>query len=375
MNRNYGLDVLRATAILLVLASHALFFVIQTVPESKTIKLISYFCGFWGVELFFVLSGFLIGTIIKHLIACRQPRWPASFWIRRWFRTIPCYLLFLSSNILWYLYLHRSLPESLSTYLIFAQNLAWEHPSFFPEAWSLSVEEYFYLLFPIIIGLLTATKMRPATAFLTAGTVLLLFSTTLRFVFAPQESVTWDAGIRKVVLFRLDALMYGIYLSYFIDKITFFKIQKPLFAIGLSALAASLSAYFIFDHDSSFFLKTLEFSMTSLGFMLIIPHMMDLKLAEPTGVGRFFKKTALWSYSMYLSNFLIYNMIQALVFLKYFNNHPAYGALLCIPLLLGATYLISALVYRIFEFPIMNFRENAIVWLNKYFSPLKEITR
>jgi peptidoglycan/LPS O-acetylase OafA/YrhL len=93
---------------------------IQAIPESDLIKLISYFCGFWGVELFFVLSGFLIGTIIKHLIACRQPRWLASFWIRRWFRTIPCYLLFLSSNILWYLYLHRSLPESLSTYLIFA---------------------------------------------------------------------------------------------------------------------------------------------------------------------------------------------------------------------------------------------------------------
>lgn len=52
MNRNYGLDVLRATAILLVLASHTIFFVIQAVPQSESIKLISYFCGFWGVELF-----------------------------------------------------------------------------------------------------------------------------------------------------------------------------------------------------------------------------------------------------------------------------------------------------------------------------------
>ena len=50
--RNYGLDVLRAAAILLVLASHAIFFIIQAIPESDNIKLISYFCGFWGVELF-----------------------------------------------------------------------------------------------------------------------------------------------------------------------------------------------------------------------------------------------------------------------------------------------------------------------------------
>ena len=66
--RNYGLDVLRATAILLVLSSHAIFFIIQAIPESDSVKLISYFCGFWGVELFFVLSGFLIGAIIKKLM-------------------------------------------------------------------------------------------------------------------------------------------------------------------------------------------------------------------------------------------------------------------------------------------------------------------
>ena len=375
MNRNHGLDVLRATAILLVLASHALFFVIQIFPESKTIKLISYFCGFWGVELFFVLSGFLIGKIIKNLIAIEQQNWLISFWIRRWFRTIPCYLLFLSLNVLWYFYLNRSLPESWPVYLIFAQNLAWEHPSFFPEAWSLSVEEYFYLLFPITIWFLTKAKLQPATAYLTAGTLLLLFSSTLRFVYATHETVTWDSGIRKIVFFRLDSLMYGIYLSYFIDYIRDFKIKKDFLLIGLSALVASLTAYFTLDHDHSFFLKTLEFSITSFGFMLVIPYMVDLKITERTSLGSFFKKTALWSYSMYLSNFLIYNLIQTLLFSKYFASHVGYGALLCIPLMIGATYLTSAFVYGVYEFPIMNLRENTIAWLKQHFNTPKEITQ
>lgn len=375
MNRNHGLDVLRATAILLVLTSHALFFVIQAFPESKTIKLISYFCGFWGVELFFVLSGFLIGKIIKNLIAIGQQNWLISFWIRRWFRTIPCYLLFLSLNVLWYYHLNRSLPESWPVYLIFAQNLVWEHPSFFPEAWSLSVEEYFYLLFPITIWFLTRTKLQPTTAYLIAGTLLLFFSSILRFVYATDETVTWDSGIRKVVFFRLDSLMYGIYLSYFFDKIRDFKLKKKLLLIGLSALTASLTAYFTLDHDHSFFLKTLEFSITSFGFMLIIPYMVDLKITQQTILSYFFKKTALWSYSMYLSNFLIYNLIQTLLFSKYFINHAGYGALLCIPLMIGATYLTSAFVYKIYEFPIMNFRENAIAWLKQRFNTPEEIAQ
>lgn len=366
MNRNYGLDVLRATAILLVLASHALFFVIQIFPESKNIRLISYFCGFWGVELFFVLSGFLIGTIIKNLVALNQRHWLLSFWIRRWFRTIPCYLLFLLLNIFWYFYLNCSFPESLISYLIFSQNLAWEHPIFFPEAWSLSVEEYFYLLFPITIWLVIKLKFRSATAYLIAGTFLLIFSTILRLFYATHEFVTWDSGIRKIVIFRFDALMYGVYLSYFIVNLKSFKIKNNLLFIGLFALLTSLTAYFTLDHDRSPFLKTLEFSITSLGFMLIIPYMIDLKFTEPTIIGYFLKKTALWSYSIYLSNFLIYNLIQTLLFSKYFINHEGYGALLCIPLMIGTTYLVSAFVYGIYEFPIMNLRENTIAWLKKH---------
>lgn len=59
------MDVLRAIAIILVILSHALFFFIQAFPQYSIIKLISYFFGFWGVELFFILSGFLIGKILR----------------------------------------------------------------------------------------------------------------------------------------------------------------------------------------------------------------------------------------------------------------------------------------------------------------------
>lgn len=365
-SRNYGLDVLRACAILLVLASHSLFFIIQIFPQSGTVKQISYFCGFWGVELFFILSGFLIGKIIRDLITRDSSHWIISFWIRRWFRTIPCYFLFLGLNVIWFYYLYSALPKSLLSYFIFAQNLGWEHPDFFPEAWSLSVEEYFYLIFPILILLLLKCGLRPVIAYLTGGTILLLFSTMLRLVYVVIEpSLSWDSGIRKVVIFRFDSLMYGVYLSIFIDRIRRVDQRKSLFFIGLIALLASMIAYFSLDPDHSFFLKTFQFSITSIGFMLVIPYMLDFRLAERTFVGNFFRKTALWSYSMYLSNFLIYNVIQQLIFSKYFTQNIMYGAVFCIMLLIFSCYLVSSVIYKLYEYPLMNLREPVVVWLKK----------
>ncbi|MGB5062682.1 MAG: acyltransferase [Candidatus Competibacter sp.] len=363
--RNYGLDVLRAAAILLVVASHAIFFIIQAIPESDSIKLISYFCGFWGVELFFVISGFLIGTIIKKLVVANSRYWIFSFWIRRWFRTLPCYFLFLLLNILWFYYLNNALPKTLFYYPIFAQNLAWEHPEFFPEAWSLSVEEYFYLIFPLVIVILIKCKLKPKTSYLASGAFLLIFSTILRCYYAFIEpSLTWDADIRKVVVFRFDSLMFGIYLSWFISYINSVNQKKFLFLLGLSALLVSIGAYFSLNHDHSYFLKTIEFSITSIGFSLIIPYMLDFQWAEQNIVGVFFKRTALWSYSMYLSNFFLYALTQKFIFSEYFAENKWDGILFCIPVLIFSCYLVSATTYRAYELPVMNVREHVIAWIS-----------
>lgn len=362
IRRNYGLDVLRTLAILLVLVSHALFFVIQAYPQSDKVKLISYFCGFWGVELFFILSGFLIGKIIKDQVF-NTDQWLITFWIRRWFRTIPCYILFMIFNILWFYYQQKHLPESLLSYWFFAQNLAWKHPDFFPEAWSLAIEEHFYLIFPVLIILLARIGFKSGTAYLISGGFLWLLSTLLRLIWVSVEpSLTWDADIRKVVIFRFDSLIYGIYLSFFIDRIRDTRQIRLLLFIGLIFLCGSILTYFHFDHDHSWFLKTFGFSITSLGFMLTIPYMLNFRFSESNFIGDFFRKTAQWSYSIYLSNFLIYMMIRELIFSKYFAEDMRQGVLLCVMLLVVGCYLISAIVYRLYELPLMNLREPAIRW-------------
>ena len=90
--RVFGLDVMRASAILLVLLGHATVWFASFVPVFN----IGCLGGYFGVELFFVLSGFLIGSILlRWLIDPGSTTTLFDFWRRRWLRTLPNYVLFL----------------------------------------------------------------------------------------------------------------------------------------------------------------------------------------------------------------------------------------------------------------------------------------
>jgi peptidoglycan/LPS O-acetylase OafA/YrhL len=149
-SRIFGLDILRACAIMFVVVGHGKYLYPSTTPKiiSKTISLIF---GYDGVSIFFVLSGFLIGGIlIKTLEKKRgEKKVLLNFWIRRWLRTLPPYFLILIIllilNLLFTEGFHFSKRFPLN-FFTFTQNLFYRHPNFFPEAWSLSIEEWFYLL-------------------------------------------------------------------------------------------------------------------------------------------------------------------------------------------------------------------------------------
>lgn len=352
MNRNFGLDVLRALAITLVLLSHSRFFLVAAVPEAKCLQL----GGFWGVELFFVLSGLLIGRIIVKELIEEQTFSLATFWKRRWYRTIPNYLLFLFLNVLYLLTVSYSGPP-LWKYFFFMQNFAWQHPTFFPESWSLAVEEMFYLLFPILVVLLMKVKLKPEGALLTGGFSILLFSTTLRFMHVYFTDPNWNDGVRTIVIYRLDALMYGILLSLFLNrqrKIGL-RVRYYLFGAGVTLLMISAVVFFLADRDADFFSRTALFSVTSLGFALLMPAAMDLRIPRNSLLESFWRKMALWSYSLYLSNLLIYNLIRA--FWLDTADKTVSNALLATIVYLASSILVSALVYRHYELPAMQLRD------------------
>ena len=122
-------------------------------------------------------------------------------------------------------------------------------------------------------------------------------------------------------------------------------------------LMTSAVVFFSVNRDVDFFSRTALFSMTSLGFALLMPAAMDSRAPKSSIIGSFWRKVALWSYSLYLSNLLIFNLIQA--FWLDTAEKTILNAILANVVFIGASVLISALVYRHYELPVMELRDGA----------------
>jgi len=141
--RIIGLDVLRVIAIALVIYEHGG----SLLPKYFHKEYYKYMPAIDGVSVFFILSGFLIGGILLKIADKEKftKKNLLNFWIRRWFRTIPAYFLVLIAVLSCRLVLFKNTGAFSIKYLFFLQNFMSPHPHFFPEAWSLSIEEWFYL--------------------------------------------------------------------------------------------------------------------------------------------------------------------------------------------------------------------------------------
>lgn len=251
--RNYGLDVIRSFAILMVVASHCTYFLVD--DSKNTIILIIRILGAVGVDLFFLLSGFLIGGILLKLMENNQTQFSdlIIFWKRRWFRTLPNYFLILILNIIIVLILGEYLPKDILLFFPFLQNFSSAHPDFFTEAWSLSIEEYAYLILPLIFyGLLYFFRgLRAKQVFLwgTIGVISILF--LIKFRFYAQQSITsysdWSLTFRKVVLYRLDAIYLGFLLIYLVRQHTDFFKKWKIMMLFLGTVIFTATHYLIYE--------------------------------------------------------------------------------------------------------------------------------
>jgi peptidoglycan/LPS O-acetylase OafA/YrhL len=143
--REPGLDLLRSLAILLVALFHMS---LETAPEG--LRVIQQ-CGWMGVDLFFVLSGFLISSqLLRPYLRNEKPSlW--TFYLRRAFRVLPAFWVVLLVYVLVPGFRERPNLPDVWRFLTFTQNLGLEAPAAFSHAWSLCVEEHFYLFFPILV--------------------------------------------------------------------------------------------------------------------------------------------------------------------------------------------------------------------------------
>ena len=367
-NRVFGLDLLRFIAIIMVLIGHSLIFV----PQEYKVKVYGFLLD--GVSIFFVLSGFLIGGILIKQLEKSKPNYAGllEFWKRRWLRTLPAYLVVLLFLLIYTsIVLPNNLPSDWYKFFFFLQNFFAERPGFFAEAWSLSIEEWFYLTVPFILfTVLYFTKSPVKWTVLIVSILVVIAITYFRvylyhaYNFSGKEADIeafknyMQLNIEYSVVPRLDSIMYGViasFIAFYYPKIWQNKFNILLFIIGIGILY-----YTKYNMGKSYLIYAAVWvsSLKSLGVFLMLPFLSNLKSGGK--ITSFITYFSLISYSLYLVNLnvvvnvIIKNTINGTFSGKYVQNDYWYVDYI---LFWVFTIAISHTMYKLIEVPFIKLRE------------------
>jgi peptidoglycan/LPS O-acetylase OafA/YrhL len=288
--RNRSLDVLRGIAVLLVLGRH-----FGSAPWSPI--------GWWGVDLFFVLSGFLISGLLfqdhNNLGRIRL----GHFWIRRGWKIWPAFFVYLVAARL-FLKLcgirtegHPVLVSSLFLSDYFHSRLG----PFFGHTWSLSVEEHFYLLLPVALIFLSRNQFATVPYVSLAALVI---CPVLRWV-APLEIADYATHT------RIDGLLAGVglgYLYHFKQK-TFASLSGTSTALPILAVCAVVAGC-LGDPIYHQLPATLAPSCLAIGFSFLVAWSVA---RAPHRTLRPIAQIGVYSYSIYLWHTLVATVCRSLI--------------------------------------------------------------
>lgn len=345
------LDGIRGAAIIAVVVAH--YF--GEVPHGVR----ALTAGWLGVELFFVLSGFLIGGIL--IDNKSSERLFSTFYVRRAFRIVPIYYVVLTGALLLlhcFGEAHRTWASSSlapAAYYTYTQNIVmavsgaqdgfWLLPT-----WTLAVEEQFYLILPLIIAFTPANAApRIAGAAILSGPVLRAAALAL----GPQHAI----AAYTLLICRWDALFLGVLAAYAYRDgriLEYLRRKDRLQWICLGAAWAVVATSAVDRFRGTALFPTLGFFFAALCFA-------SLLLLAVTGapMRRYFVSVTLRrigtiSYGLYL----VHQPLLGLTHGVFLNARPDIGTpvQLAVTVLAGALSLgVAALSWRFFESPLIAF--------------------
>lgn len=359
MNRLSQLDGVRGLAILMVVCCHI---IIALLPEGRGVfgdALEWVFAS--GVDLFFVLSGFLISGLLLDVKGQKNVLKP--FYMRRILRIFPLYyaVLFFYGVVLAGLF-----PEG------HGYGKEWlTHPwgnifffcnfQFFAEAqlprtpvsanWSLAVEEHFYLVWPSVVLFLSTRKYIVACLLVCAAALVVRYGLIIN-----------GANDNQILIFtfaRMDSFAVGGLLAWAWREPHLFAHISPHFKAGMMAgLGIPLATYAATELSPGFkqIWQPWNYSLSNLGFASLIGY----ALCHPQCLSGVFQSSWLrsfgtYSYAIYLTNVgVVYGLILLLGYpTDWFGGA---GVLLFIPLVLLSVWLIGKLLYHGIEKPFLEMK-------------------
>ncbi|WP_180977441.1 acyltransferase family protein [Janthinobacterium sp. ROICE36] len=354
-SRLAGLDTLRALAIVLVFMNHYLLFV----SEGGAF-------GFWGeigwvgVDLFFALSGYLIGNQIFAALRSEHGFSLPRFYARRFLRTLPSFYAVLALYYLWPAFRGESALLPLWKFLTFTQNINLTPGTAFSHAWSLCVEEQFYVLLPAVALLIAACRRSLQWAWLAvAASVIvgMLVRATLwdEYVQVPRGGLGYYKYIYYASWCRFDELVAGVALALLKNhhpsawaRLTAYGNRNLLAGI----VSTALMFYVFLDDHYGYWVTVFGYPALAASFSLLLvaalsPGSALYKLRVPGAAS-----LALWSYAIYLLH------KQLCILLRPHLQDLGYGpdSFMAILFSIAVSVATGWLLYRWVETPFMRLR-------------------
>lgn len=356
--RIFGLDLLRAVAVITVVFEHS----VGILPNEISICITKYLY-YDGVTIFFVLSGFLIGGILIKVVNQDgfSRRTLFNFWIRRWFRTLPNYLLFVFIlALLSKLFIPGFPLRVVPQYLLFLQNVQKVSPGFFGESWSLSVEEWFYLCIPLFIfTLLKITTFHFKNILLFTAILVFCFSVLNRFIVYYCGFPEQIGDYRRVVIMRLDTIMLGVIASLIKYYYVSFWCRNTIISsiIGITLIfiwKITHNQYGIF----TFYYANIYFLLIGFGIVFLLPLLDSFTIEKYTIISTGITYISLISYSLYLIHYsLVKKLLLDNIFAAYFKNIPIFQITIKYTFYWVFSLLGAFIIYKYFEVPMIKLRD------------------
>ena len=355
------LDGIRGIALLAVMLSHGGPYIDRTTALSK-IFAYAMIPGWSGVELFFVLSGFLITGIL--LKSKKAENYFSSFYARRFLRIFPIYYFVLTVGLLaathvsWWNALLPAAGKTRIAYYFYAQNwpMFWPHHLFlktngFGHFWSLAVEEQFYIVWPLVIWLL------PENAILTLCAVGLAVALPLRVLMV--HKFAYDFTAMALTTSRVDGLLVGVVLAILLRR---GQIPRRWIYLCMGAGAAIIGFIAVFHHTeliaTYLYMPTIGitgFSLLSGGLLALSQH--RIVWLRSILEARWLRAVGKYSYGMYIYHIPVYLICEHFLVARFGMALPLVlplrWALLYIGFLIAVTFVVAKISYDLFESKIL----------------------